>query len=69
MGFAGSGPQCFDAIPYRLPPLAFPAPIGVFLRFPQPRYQRAAADGKRVAAALGSEAAQQFVRGAPAQIE
>jgi TnpA family transposase len=37
-----------------------------------PRYRnlkKKTADGKRVAVTLGAEAAQQFVRGAPAQIE
>jgi hypothetical protein len=41
----------------------------MLLRFSQPRHQSAAVGRERVAAALGAEAAQQFVRSAPAQIK
>src|SRR5664279_5035763 len=65
----GAGTQFLDARPDLYAALAFPAPIGVSLQFAQTRHQFAAADGKRVAVTLGAEAAQRFVRGAPAQIK
>jgi hypothetical protein len=49
--------------------LALSAPVGTFLRFPPARHQLAAADRKRVAAAICSETAQQFVCSAAAQVK
>jgi hypothetical protein len=61
-----------EIVPARADPrasLALPAPVGMFLCFAHTRHQLAAADRERVAAAICSETAQQFVRSAVAQIK
>ena len=63
------GTEGVDTRPNLFAALALPAPVGVFLNFTQPRHQTRAADRERISAALRPETAQQFVRGAPAQIE
>ena len=54
------GTEGVDARPNSFAALALPAPVGVFLRFTQPRHQTRAADSERISAALRPEAAEQM---------